>query len=191
MGKKLINFSQFAKIVGVSSQRICVAAKAGKVSYKIVDKKKLVDAVAAKKEWEANMSSYRRNPSGLNKKASKKKAVSKKVSKKQITKIVEKPKEVPRFEGMTTADADRKKKVFDAKLSELKFLEQAKELLKVSDVKAEAFDIARTIRDGILSLPARIAHEIAAETDPRKAEIFLLKELTKLLTKLIKENKRK
>ena len=185
--KGLVSFSAFAKLVGVSPQRVSQAAKAGKISFEIIGNKKLVDPVAGKKEWAANKTSHARNLSGLKKSAKKNKKVKKIKKKPTKTKVAVKPEPVPTYDGMTTADADRKKKVFEAKLAELKFSEQAGELIKIVDVKREAFALARGTRDAVLSLPARIAHEIAAETDPRQSELLLLKELTKVLQKLIEE----
>ncbi len=41
-------------------------------------------------------------------------------------------------------------------------------LMPLSDVKREAFESARIIREGLLNLPSRLAPELAAETDPQK-----------------------
>ena len=88
------------------------------------------------------------------------------------------------FEGLTTQDAERQEKVYKARLAQLKYLEQSGELIKVDDVKKQAFETNRKVRDIIMSIPARFSHEFAAETDPHTLEIKLKKELTAALAEL-------
>lgn len=173
MGKgAFLTFSEFAKLIGVSRQRVNYAASKGKIKFKIIENKKMVEPKSAKKDWQAN-NTPGRNPSGQAK-----------------VKTIIKVKEVERFEGLTTADADRRERVYKAKLSELKYLEQAGNLIKADEVQREAFIIARKTRDAIMSLPAKIAHELAGETDPHRVEVLLNERLTKTLERLIEDNKK-
>lgn len=195
MSQGLVSLSDLARACGVSRQVISYAAKQGKITTHRVNGKPMVHLESAKAEFESNKLTRQGGPKPKPEpepqpKPKKKKAVSRKIGspvEPVKTKIVEIPKpiEVPTFQGMTTADAERKKKVYDARSAELKYLEQAGELVRADEVKEKAYEVARKTRDAILSLPARIAHEIAAETDPRQAELLLSRELVKCLKNLI------
>lgn len=72
-------------------------------------------------------------------------------------------------------------------LAEIKQMEAGKmrgELIEVRIVERETFKEARRVRDAFLNMPARIAAEIAVETDPHKVEYFLDKEIREILEQL-------
>ncbi len=169
MSKKsqLMSYAEFGKLVGVSYQRIGQAVRAGKLTMRKVKGKPKIDPKISEKEWAENLDASRR--ARLNKKTMK----------------VVAPK---KFDGQTMHDAELKEKVYRAKLAETKYLEQAGQLISADLVKRQAFEIARKTRDSVMTMPARIAHSIAAETDPHKVEVELLKELSKCLEQLIKES---
>lgn len=58
------------------------------------------------------------------------------------------------------------------------------ELIEVKQVKEQAFNSGRRVRDRILNIPSRISHELAAETDPFKVEVLLTQALTEALLEL-------
>lgn len=89
-------------------------------------------------------------------------------------------------EDMSLAAAERKKKIFDANIAELKFLEANGSLISAELVEKRAFEVARKVRDQILNIPNRIAPELAADTDPHSVEQTLYKELIKALEALSK-----
>lgn len=89
------------------------------------------------------------------------------------------------FDGLTFADAERQEKVYKARMAQLKFEESAGNLISTEKVKLAAFEIARKTRDAILSIPGKVAHELAAETDPHRLEHTLFKELNQALEKLV------
>lgn len=167
--KDLVSIPEFAKIIGVSQERVRRVVKTGRLTTYKEGRFIQLDPKTAKKEWMETKTetSSNKNPSGKKKDSTK-------------TKIVTKV-EVAKFDGMTTADAERKEKVYRAKLSELKYLEQAGSLLKKDDVQRHSFESARKVRDSMLGIPARFAHELAVETDPYKLENHLLKIITKAL----------
>lgn len=174
--KKLITLSEFSKIVGVTNQAVVYAIKKGKVpSAKKVKGVWQLNRVKAKKEWDANT-----DPIASAK--GKKLRVSKKKEKAIDKAEVFEPKT---FEGLTLADADRQDKVYKARMSQLKYLKESGELVSIADVKREAFEIARKVRDALMSIPARVSHELAVETDPHTLELQLQKELTDVLDKLM------
>lgn len=168
---KYISISEFAKRIGISRQKVNYAANNGKFEFKKINGKKVVEPKSAKKQWDANKTetASKKNPSGKSKHKEDKSA------------------EPPRYLGLTTADAERQEKVYKARLSELKYNEQAGKLVDAELVKKEAFQSSRRARDAIMRIPMRMSHEFAAETDPHKLEIMLAKALQKALEDYIKK----
>ncbi len=149
-----------------------------------VGKSRKIEPQAGKKQWDETVSK-RHSKSG---KTPKKKGKKNQKDKKEKASKKE-PYEVPKFQGLTMADAERQDKVYKARLSEIKYQEQSGQLVNVKEVQKQAFDAARRTRDAILSLPARLAHELAVETDPHQLEVKLSRELTKTLEHLTTEKK--
>ena len=177
---KLVTLLEFSRMIGISSRKVYAAANKGKFTFKMSNGAKVVDPKKAEKEWKANKSetALKKNPSGK-KKVKGAKVV---IVKKEKEKKEEGP---PTYEGLTTADAERKEKVFKAKISELRYLEQAGSLVEIDKVEKKAFELARRTRDAVMSIPAKMSHELAVETNPHKLEIMLTKALQKTLQKLI------
>jgi len=168
---KLMSLTQFADFVGVSRNKVYAAAANGKFTYKQAGRKRVVDAIKAKAEWEENKNptEARKNPGGLKTKNSAQSEGPKK------------------YMGMTLADAERQEKYYRAELQKQKFLEQSGKLIEADKVRKTAFELARKTRDAVMSVPSRTAHELAALTDPHKLEIRLSDELAKALEAITKE----
>lgn len=66
----------------------------------------------------------------------------------------------------TYTKARTAREVYQAKLAKLSFEEKMGQLVPAEQVKADAFKVARTVRDAMLNISGRIAHQLAAETDP-------------------------
>lgn len=76
---------------------------------------------------------------------------------------------------------------YKAELAKLE-LERAKgKLVDADTVEKAAFDCARKVRDGILSIPIRIAAILAAESSEQKVREYLTAELTQALEELSNE----
>jgi hypothetical protein len=71
-----------------------------------------------------------------------------------------------------------------ANLLALERRQRAGELLDAAEVRREAFALARTVRDGMLALPSRVAPLLAAESDPNKCGLILRAEIEHVLTAL-------
>lgn len=183
MGKGgLVTIAEFARLLGISRQRVTYAANKGKLKTTKVNGVRMVDPKIGMKQWEANRSlvAAAKNPSG--KKATKKEGSFFKY---------ESPPKVDQDGDLTMAEAERREKVYKSQLSELKYLEQAGKLIEVDKVQRRAFELGRSVRDAIMQIPTRFAHELAAETDPHKLEIMLTKQLQKVLELLIIKQGRK
>ena len=173
--KKYVTLAEFARLINISYTQVKYAANKGKFKCKKRGRAKVVHPETAKKQWDANKTetASKKNPSGKSKHKEDKSA------------------EPPRYLGLTTADAERQEKVYKARLSELKYNEQAGKLVDAELVKKEAFQSSRRARDAIMRIPMRMSHEFAAETDPHKLEIMLTKALQKALEDYIKKEGKK
>lgn len=93
--------------------------------------------------------------------------------------------EVTQEAAMPTYNESRAmKEAFSAKQARLDYEKAAGSLVPIEQVKAEAFRLARRLRDSILSVPDRLEAELAAETNPRKLGIRLKEELINALGNL-------
>jgi len=77
---------------------------------------------------------------------------------------------------------------YQAELAKLQVALQRKELVPADEVKKEAFQIGRSIREALANLADRLSHQLAGETDPAVIHAVLtdehraaLLELTRLL----------
>ena len=81
--------------------------------------------------------------------------------------------------GKSYWDAENKK--HEAAMRKLRLEEKQGQLVKIEDVERAAFNLARQVRDGILNIPDRIDSMLAMESDSRKINTVLTKELRQAL----------
>ena len=55
---------------------------------------------------------------------------------------------------------------YQAELAKLQVAQQRRELVPADEVKKEAFQIGRSIREALANLADRLSHQLAGETDP-------------------------
>lgn len=55
---------------------------------------------------------------------------------------------------------------YQAELSKLQVAQQRKELVPAEEVKKQAFQIGRSVREALANLADRLSHQLAGETDP-------------------------
>lgn len=55
---------------------------------------------------------------------------------------------------------------YQAELAKLQVAQQRKELVPADEVKKEAFQIGRSVREALANLADRLSHQLAGETDP-------------------------
>ncbi|MBS0153248.1 MAG: hypothetical protein JSS38_01510 [Nitrospira sp.] len=77
------------------------------------------------------------------------------------------------------SQAEREK--FRAKLTELEYQERVGELISAKAVDDEWYRLTRMVRDSMLNIPARIADQLAHETDQRKVQDLLEAEINQAL----------
>ena len=173
----LVTVSEFAKIMGVGRQAVDHATQKGRIPFQKVNGRKMIEPVEAKGLWLAGRSktAYNKNPSGLAKPKTESPKVEEGVG--------------AQFKGVTIAESERRDKYYKAKLAEIKYEKEAGELVSAQEIEKIAFELARKLRDKIMSVPTRVSHELAAETDPHAMEKMLTGILAKALGDLIEEEK--
>lgn len=77
--------------------------------------------------------------------------------------------------------ARTKREQAQARIKIMEADEMAGELVSTKSVKRQAFKEGRRVREAFMNLPARIAAEVACETDPHKVESFLDTEIREIL----------
>jgi len=92
--------------------------------------------------------------------------------------------DMPRSGGPSYAQSRAVREAYQARLAKLDYEQRSGKLVEVDKVKASAFRTARTVRDGLLNLPDRVAHELAHETDPARVHLRLSKEIRTVLEAL-------
>lgn len=75
------------------------------------------------------------------------------------------------------ATSKQLKAAYEAMLAELSLKERKGELVSKREVTAEAFALARAVRDGMMAIPDRLAPQLAATTDARKVHTLLSEEI--------------
>ena len=86
--------------------------------------------------------------------------------------------------GPAYAQSRAIREAYMARLAKLDFEERSGRLIEVDKVKAAAFKVARTVRDGLLNMPDRVAHELAHEADPSAVHQRLSAEIRSILEAL-------
>lgn len=66
---------------------------------------------------------------------------------------------------------------YDAKLTQLQYQRESEELISALDVKAQAFALARAVRDKLLGIADRLAPQLAATQDARVCHHLLSEEI--------------
>lgn len=191
---KWITPAQFAKRRGVSRIAVVQALARGRLteaSAKFVDKRWRIDPELADAEWERNT----RRRRGVNSTAEEESASEAVATEALLPRSVEDFGPALRFgPGDIPVDEDGRpippvlvsaiKTGLEARIKQLELEERKRQLVSVSEAARSWAHVAQTLRDGILSVPSRMAKELAAEDDPVQVEILLEAELIRALNAL-------
>lgn len=93
--------------------------------------------------------------------------------------------------SQTYAKARAMREAYLAQVAKLTYEEKIGKLVDADTVRTQTFETARVVRDAILNIPNRIAHELASETDPLNVQTLLTTELTKALEELANAGRRR
>lgn len=88
------------------------------------------------------------------------------------------------FAGMPAAQIRLFKEYYLGKLAKLDFEKKKGEVIAISEVKNQVFEAYRTVRDGMLGIPARLSSRLAYETDPHTCRVMMEEEINRQLNSL-------
>lgn len=169
---------EFIKLIDAPMSALDYAVKRGRVTaFGKFGPALFFDPVKAKEEWENNANQKQRaNAKGRDSETFNQYLEQKKAEIAEYANID--------YDKIPAIEAERREKVYKAKLAEIKFLEQSGKLIEVEVVRSTWFELARKVRDAIAQIPPRLAPELASETSPHKLETRLAKELNAALERL-------
>ena len=153
----LVTFTELAQIKGCSQAAVSHAVRRGRISDAIVEKdgKRWLDRDLAIELWDKN-------------------TVKTKNSK------VREPEEAPKNETELKQAIDRlpddsipdlnesraRREHYQAELAKLQVTQQRGDLVPAEQVKKDAFNVGRAVREALSNLADRLSHQLAGETDP-------------------------
>lgn len=85
----------------------------------------------------------------------------------------------------TYAESRAIREAYQARLARLDYEERSGKLVNADQVKADAFKAGRTVRDALLNISGRIAHQLASETDPARISARIDAEIREALKGLV------
>lgn len=147
----LMSMRAYAKYRGVSPEAVSKAVRTGRISTITVDDKgtRKIDPAIADKEWSDNSEGVRPNygiPSSEEHQG-------------------EPDESQERQQRLSVGKSVAYLKAYQVKLAKLEFDEKSGKLVDAEAVKRESFRVARATRDALMSIPDRLAPELAGETD--------------------------
>jgi phage terminase Nu1 subunit (DNA packaging protein) len=156
----LITFKELATIKGCSSAAVSHAVRRGRISDAIVEKdgRRWLDRDLAIELWDKNTAKTHN-------------------SKVREADLIE---PLPRDAGELEAAINKlpddaipelnesraRREHYQAELAKLQVTQQRGELVPVDEVKKEAFNIGRAVRESLSNLADRLSHQLAGEVDP-------------------------
>ena len=167
----LLTITDFAKVKGLSRQRVSKAVQTGKLEGAVVNrgKKKFIDKDLGLELWD------RTTP------ITHKVAIptqTKEELKKQVDEMA--ADEIPDF-NISRA----KKEFYTAELARIQVEQQKKELISAKEVEKKSFEMAVGIREAFLTLPDRVSNLFASETDASAIDSVMRQEIHSCLERFV------
>lgn len=185
---ELIAIRETARRLGVSDTAVQKAIRAGRVfvhSRNPQNNRPLMAWPQVRDDWIANSTAAKRShvgSRGAPDRADERPEVPLVTSNRMDEQKV--PGEAVSKSGPGYAQSRAVREAYMARLAKLEFEERSGKLVEIEKVKASAFKVARTIRDGLLNMPDRVAAELAHETDPVMVHQLLTAEIRTTLEAL-------
>ena len=153
----LITYTELAAIKGCSVAAVSYAVKRGRISEAIVEKegRRWLDRDKALELWDKN--TMKNNCSKV--REGEPIPATPKDLKKQIDGLPDDA--IPELN-----ESRARREHYQAELAKLQVTQQRGELVSVDEVKKDAFNIGRSVREALSNLADRLSHQLAGETDP-------------------------
>ena len=159
-GRLLVTFTELGLIKGCSQAAVSHAVRKGRISEAVVEKdgKRWLDRDLALELWDKNtvntVNSKVRKPDDVEpapRDAGELEAAINKLPEDAIPELNE---------------SRARREHYQAELAKLQVTQQRGELVPVDEVKKEAFNIGRAVREALANLADRLSHQLAGEVDP-------------------------
>ncbi len=136
---------------------------------------------------------------GIEKNADPTKAYSTKAYKENVNKKIEKmtdddkeilianmsdPDYIKEVFGLSYADARTRNEQIDILINTVKLEKEQGKLVPIEQVKNDAFEIGKKLKEGLLNIPDRICDYLASEKDPAKIHNIITKEIKEVLEEI-------
>lgn len=166
----LIRKSDYARHRGVSPAAVTTAIKTGRIRAAVVTRngKELLDRDKADELWGKNTLQQSPGSGGA------RLAPVSTPTDEQLRSLIE---GLPEDQIPDLNDSRARREHYLAEKARLEALRGREELVPAADVKAEAFALARSVRDGMMRLPDRLAPLLAATLDAREVHRMLTEEI--------------
>mgnify|MGYP003347319196 FL=1 len=154
----LVTFSEFAAIKGCAKGSVTAATKF-RIKDAIVEKdgKRWLDRDLALELWDRNTKATHKS------KVRKPDPVEQPKTATELRKAID---ALPDDAIPELNESRARREHYQAELAKLQVAQQRKELVTVEEVKKEAFQIGRSVREALANLADRLSHQLAGETDP-------------------------
>ena len=149
---ELMTFAQYAKHRGITRQAVSKAVRGGRISV-VCDKNdnRRIDPAVVDREWERNTFPN----------------VKRRLCEEE--------------DPLSYSESRAMREQYKAKMAKVEYDQRIGRLVLVEKVKNEGFKLGRMLRQGLMSMPDRIAAIVASETDPGKVHACITKELNNVL----------
>lgn len=175
----LVTQKEFAAMKGVSAEAVRQAIAGGRLKKCLhwdgIHKKPKLDPVVAAQEWEKNTDHtkrYRGNDIRV--------PLPGQSEPKPPAPTAIRSDDAP-ASGPSMMQSRAIREAYQARLAKLDYEERTGKLVDADAVKAEAFKIARTVRDSMLNIPDRVAAEFAGINNTHEIHTRLTEEIRKAL----------
>jgi hypothetical protein len=160
----LVTFAEFAAIRGCTKAAVTHASKSRIAAAVVIkDEKKWLDRDLALELWNKNTQATHCS------KVSQPDPVDPKELRSAIDKLPD--------DAIPDLNESRaRREHYQAELAKLQVTQQRGDLVPVEDVKKDAFQVGRSIREALANLADRLSHQLAGETDPTVIHEVLTRE---------------
>ena len=180
-----LSIRAYAQHRGVSHTAVGKAIKAGRISQ---EPDGTIDPAKADAAWERNtLPSQNLNATAkpVGTRVETRVATTPKVSTSQVsTREVSTPLETTRAAAPDYQTSRAIREAYAARLAKLEYEERTGKLISAEDVSVRTFNLARRMRDRMLTLPRRLSAAFAAEQDARTIEQRMEDEIRQALEEL-------
>jgi hypothetical protein len=155
----LVTFTEFALIKGCAKGTVTAATKA-RIAAAVVEKdgKRWLDRDLAIELWDKNTKQTH------NSKVRRADAVE--IVPKDADELRRRVNQLPDDAIPDLNESRARREHYQAELAKLQVAQQRKELVPADEVKKQAFQIGRSVREALANLADRLSHQLAGETDP-------------------------